>query len=103
MDWDRAESEWVGAVVLVGLTFLNKEGEIDRREQFYGQIVSAHREHGIELDLSGARGGESYWLPPDLEAFQPAARGDYSLESTGELVRDPDLVTQWTVQAPLDD
>ena len=102
MDWERAGAEWPGLIVLVGLTFLNKDGSLNRREQFYGQIASVDSADGIELDLSGSRAGESYWLPPDLRAFEPAAKGDYRLSSTGELVRDPDLVSQWTIQAPLD-
>ena len=57
---------------------------------------------GIELDLSGQDAGERYWLPPDLGAFGRAPPGDCTLTSSGQIVRDPDLLTQWTVQAPLD-
>lgn len=102
MDWDRAQAEWPGLVVLVGLTFLHKDGSMDRREQFYGQVVSVDPAQGIELDLSGDDAGERYWLPPDLEAFEVAPPGDYRLSSSGRVVTDPDLLTQWTVQAPLD-
>ncbi len=102
MDWESAEREWMGAVVLVGLTYVDPAGQLVRREQLHGQIVAVSPETGIELDLSGKRTGERYWLPPQLNAFQKAPPGDYRLTETGELVRDPDLLSNWTVQAPSD-
>ncbi len=103
MDWLDAERDWVGAVVLVGLTYVNAEGDVIRQEQLYGQIVSVSSRSGIELDLSGQRAGERYWLPPQLEAFEKARPGEYRFRETGEIVRDPDLLSSWTVQAPSDD
>lgn len=100
--WDQAESDWPGCVVLVGITYLHSDGSLDRHEQFYGQVESVDRSSGVRLDLSGTRSGEIYDLPPVLEAFEPAAKGEYRLRSTGEIVRDPDLLTSWTVQAPAD-
>ena len=100
-DWERAKQEWPGLVVLIGLTHLHRDGSLDRREQFYGQIVSVDPVDGIELDLSGQDAGERYWLPPDLRAFERAPPGDYTLTSSGQVVRDPDLLTQWTVESPL--
>ena len=86
----------------MGLTLVDPGGELIRQEQFVGQIISVSREHGIELDLFGDRGGEPYWLPPQLNAFEKARPGEYRLRSTGEVVVDPDLLSSWTVQAPSD-
>jgi hypothetical protein len=98
--WEQAEVEWVGAVVLVGLTYLNGDLALDRQEQFYGQVESVDRNSGIRLNLSGRRGGETYDLPPHLEAFEPAPRGQYRLRSTGDVVTDPDLICSWTISPP---
>ena len=102
MDWETAEKEWIGAVVLVGLTYSSPDGTGARQEQFYGQISVVDRTRGIALDLSGRRAGEIYWLPPDLRGFEVAPKGDYTLRSTKEVVRDPDLISQWTIEPPLD-
>ena len=100
MDWDQAEMEWIGAVVLVGMTYVSPDGTELRQEQFYGQITVVDRTRGIALDLSGRKAGEIYWLPPDLRAFEYAPRGDYALRSTNEVVRDPDFISQWTIEPP---
>jgi hypothetical protein len=102
MDWATAQRDWIGAVVVVGLTYVDAGGELIRQEQLHGLIVSLDPENGIELDLSGQRMGERYWLPPELGAFEVARPGEYRLRSTGEIVRDPDLLSTWTVQAPAD-
>lgn len=102
MNWDRAEREWVGSVVLVGLTHMNHDDTMNRQEQFYGQIESVDRDVGVRLELSGRRGGEIYDLPPQLDAFEPAPKGEYRLRSTGEIVRDPDFLCSWTIYPPKD-
>jgi hypothetical protein len=50
---------------------------------------------GITLRLLGKRAGETFVLPPDLDALHPAQPGSYRLRQTGEIVVDPDFVTTW--------
>lgn len=102
MDWKTAEAEWIGAVVLVGITNVDAGGAFLSQDQMYGCIVSVQPDQGIELELWGERSGEHFWLPPELEAFEKARPGEYRLRSTGEVVCDPDLLSNWTVQAPPD-
>jgi len=47
------------------------------------------------------KNGELFGLPPDLSSTKPAPPGEYRLNSTGEIVTDPDFLTTWTFyQAP---
>lgn len=97
--WDDGVADaMIGAVVLIGLTWRRPEGE--EQTQLYGVIQTADPENGFEIILSGAHEGETYWLPPDLSSFQPAPRGEYRLRSTGEIVVDPDYISQWTIDPP---
>jgi hypothetical protein len=97
-DWDAAAAARLdGATVLVGLTFVDAEGE--RREQVFGTVMEAGP-GGITLRLEGKRGGEIFALPPDLDAFAPADPGIYRLRETGEEVIDPDFTAAWTVSRP---
>ena len=99
--WDEAFADrLVGATVLVGLTFLDAEGE--RHEQFFGDVESAHSGAGISIRLRGTRSGEFYTLPPDLGAFGEAARGVYTLRATGETVSDPDYLVTYRITPGLD-
>lgn len=97
--WDEIFADrLVGATVLVGLTRRLPTG--DQHEQFYGAVVAADPTDGVALRLKGKRAGEIYHLPPDLRALAPAPSGEYRLRSTGEVVVDPDYVTNWTVDPP---
>jgi len=100
-EWDDAAANvLVGQTVLIGLTHVVGGNRVMRREQLHGLIVSANSQGGFEVALEGRRAGETYWLPPHISAFQRAKRGEYRLRGTGEIVVDPDLISNWTVSAP---
>lgn len=97
--WDtRRAASLDGALVLVGITLESPEGS--RLSQFYGTVVEVDAANGVTLRLEGTRSGETYRLPPDLNAFTPAPPGEYRLRGTGEAVRDPDFTTRWTITRP---
>lgn len=100
-DSDRAES-LVGQYVLIGITYLDPDGNVVRKSQIHGTIVAASQSDGVGIELKGTRLGEMFYLPPDLRAFEPATPGDYSLKSTKEIVTDPDLLSTWTIKQPAD-
>jgi hypothetical protein len=87
--------------VLVGMSWPARGDQPERHEQFFGVVVEAVRGKGILLDLSGARAGEQHWLPPATSSLVPAEPGIYRLRSTGEEITDPDYVSTWTVQPPV--
>jgi hypothetical protein len=96
--WDQSEADWlVGKTVLVGITHQLADGAtVTSKEQYHGKIVRVDRESGIVVACEGARSGQSLKLPPDLRAFRLAGPGEYRLRSTGEIIRDPDVLTTWT-------
>lgn len=97
--WDpRLAVELIGKRVLVGITDLARDGSILGERQFYGDAIRADRQAGIALRLGGARAGEEIMLPPDTRAFHPAAPGEYRLRDTGEVVRNPDFLTTWSIR-----
>ncbi len=87
----------MGKYVLIGLTYYDSRDRFIDRTQLHGRITAADDETGFEVHLEGRQKGETYWLPPDLEAFHVARPGGYRLESTGEVVTSPDLVSVWVV------
>jgi hypothetical protein len=86
----------IGKHVLVGLTYLDAEGEVEEQEQFHGVIVEGGGpDEGVTLKRADT--GEVVTLPPGLE---PAEPGEYTLRSSGETVVDPDFVATWTISPP---
>lgn len=98
--WDDEIAEtMVGATILVGVTHLRADGSERDRAQMHGVIAQVTKS-GVVIRLEGERAGETYSLPPDLNAFEPAAPGAYRLRATGEVVEDPDYTTTWRITDP---
>lgn len=101
-DEDRARA-LVGKYALVGLTFLDHQGNLIGRAQRHGRLVELDESRGIAIRFV-AHGhhwdGEIYRLPPDLRSIAEAAPGEYRLRSTGEVVVDPDVTVSWTIASP---
>jgi hypothetical protein len=89
----------ISQTVIVGVTYLDHVGQVDRQVQYYGGIVRINRHEGVVIRL---RSGEEKRLPPDPRAFKPAPPGEYRFRSTGEVVVNPDLMTTWSVDPPRD-
>ena len=99
--WDQDEADWlVGKYALVGVTYLEADGQtVTSKGQYHGRIVSADKENGFKIECEGTWAGRTMDLPPDLSAFRVADSRDYRLRSTGETVKDPDVLATWTITA----
>jgi hypothetical protein len=97
--WDQDEADGlVGLYVLVGVTSLKADGEtVVSQAQYHGRIISADSKAGFMVEREGKCKGHPMGLPPLLGVFKPAKPGNYTLRSTGEIVKDPDLLASWTV------
>lgn len=99
--WDEEFADTViGGTVVVGLTTIGPDGKVTQQIQLHGTIVKATPKDGIVIALEGKRAGETYTLPPELQALTPAKPGEYRLRSTGEIVKDPDYTSTWTINKP---
>lgn len=85
----------LGRTLLVGITVLDASGEIMERAEVFGVVVCV--DPAVVLRR---RDEDDLELPPEPEAYEPAAPGEYRLRSTGEVVVDPDYLAVWTVQEP---
>ena len=102
-EWDPLlAQQLVGSIVLIGLTFCDPSGEVERQEQLHGVVVEADPRNGFLVKLGGAREGDDYWLPPHPSAFHPALPGKYEVVTTGEVIENPDFMSTWTIHRPAD-
>jgi hypothetical protein len=85
--------------ILIGITYLNHDGSLNELVQMHGVVESATPE-GIKISLRGSREGESWTMPPVLDAITPANPGVYTLRGSSEVVEDPDFLSTWTVNKP---
>ncbi|MGH1558599.1 hypothetical protein ACRAWD_14625 [Caulobacter segnis] len=92
--WDATFAETLlGKTLLMNLTFLDDDGEVQERQQFFGVVIDATEDEGIVLDLLGEHDGDTYTLPPQTSAIQPAEPGVTSLAGKHK----PDFVASWII------
>ena len=88
-------NEYLNKCIIVGLTYVDQNNQITEQTQFHGTIRKISDE-GILVERASGQG--DYLLPPDLNALEKAAPGEYMLRNSGEVVVDPDFTSQWTVE-----
>ncbi len=93
----RGES-FIGKTVLVGLREykLQDDGvrKLVEQSQIYGKVVRVSLSEGVVIKL---KDGSEHKLPPDISMLQSPPPGEYTLQSTGEVITNPDLMTMWTL------
>lgn len=100
---DRIGQSYVGKYILVGITYLDHEGNETQKQQLHGIIESASESQGIRIQLKGVYEGESWVMPPDQRAIHKGSTGTYKLHMSNETIENPDFLSTWTFQAPKPD
>lgn len=96
--WDPAFARsLIGKTLLTNLTFLDEDGDIAERQQFFGVVIDANEGEGITLDLLGEHDGDTYVLPPQTSAIKAAEAGVTTLAGDK-----PDFVVSWIIHGPPD-
>lgn len=88
-------AEFIGKLVIVGLTRVDPTGRQTAQTQLHGRILRVSKEEGLVLELAN---GSEYRLPPDLSALQPAPQGDYTESRSGITIKDPDYLALWRLR-----
>jgi hypothetical protein len=91
---DLTFDDLIEKVILIGVTYVDKQDNLLDRKQWWGIVESASSDIGIRVSLKNS--SDPCVLPPDLNAIRRAAPGEYRLKESGEIVNDPDFLTTWT-------
>jgi hypothetical protein len=86
----------IGDSILLKFNFCDEEGQVVEEQQFQGVIEKITES---EVIIRHPSNGKEVSLPPHFGSYLPAKKGLYDLPSTGEQVRDPDFITEWTLRA----
>jgi ribosomal protein L19 len=88
--------DYVGAVVVVGISFVTKDGG-ERRQQYAGTIDRFQGEGEDEAVILLCHDAVERAFPWDSENLSDVEPGNYRLNDEGTVVRDPDYVMQFVV------
>lgn len=91
------DEEFVGKRILVGLTYLQPDGDVREQVQLHGII---RRVDGHVIAFERADGAGTFTIPFDgeLQSAEPGAV--YTLRSTGEQVHDVHFLASFTIHPP---
>ena len=88
--FDDEDPSIVGKRVLIGVTYFDGTGQETGRGQWWGTILAFNLRQGLLVDLADS--GKQHAFPPLPDGFRPAKSRAYTLQSTGEVVEDPDFL-----------
>jgi hypothetical protein len=107
-DWPKSDighdldesvaSDFVGKVILLGVTYENSLGEVTGQQQWSGTIKTYSNTLGIQIDLDDS--DEFCAIPPMAEAISKAPEGEYRLRSTGKVIVNPAYLATWICKKP---
>ncbi|HEX8605634.1 MAG TPA: hypothetical protein VF774_23535 [Pseudoduganella sp.] len=84
----------LGKHILIGLTYLDRHGDIARQVQLHGTI-SRIAEHTLYFDRADGAGEFSIPFDGELDSADP--EDTYTLRSSGEAVTGVHFIASWTV------
>ena len=94
MTYGQLQEYLQGKVFLIGLTFIDKKGELIEQYQTYGTVLELTNEGLIRIK----RKDETiFQMPYDKETINKAENGEYRLRATKEVVINPDYIMTWEI------
>lgn len=95
MSFEEIKNSIEGKIVLIGLSFINKEGELIEQYQTHG-FIEELTELGILRIIQSDN--TVFQIPYDHESFNKAEPGDYTARTTGIIIKDPDFIISWEIE-----
>lgn len=94
---------------LIGLTYLNSNGDVLKMAQYAGTVKAVDEEEGITISLMPVAGhdypdgrssqttGPNFHLPPSLEPWFVAPKGHYKNAEHHIDIQNPDYMVTWDI------
>lgn len=89
-----------GKVFLIGLTFIDEDGNIIEQYQTSGIVDRLTDKRFLRFQRND---GSVFQLPYDKSSIKEAAKGEYTEKSTGNVIINPDYITTWTIDVKAKD
>ena len=94
MTWAELQEFIKGKRFLIGLTFINKGGEMIEQYQTNGAVKELTNDGLLRIERHD---GSIFQLPYDKESIKKAGKGEYRERATGEIITDPDFIVTWEI------
>lgn len=95
MTWRQLRNQLKGKVFLIGMTFIDEEGEVIEKYQTHGTVARLTVDGFFKI----VRENKSvFTIPYVKETIKAAKEGEYREKATGETIKNPDFIMTWEVK-----
>lgn len=88
------EVEYIGKLLLIGISFVSKNDELIEQYQTHGCIEKIEKNGLMRIRRNGL---PVFTIPFDESAISKAEPGTYHERSSGMEIENPDFLTSWSV------
>lgn len=100
MTWKEAQDFFRGKLVLIGINFVEKEGELIESYQTHGRVLELTGDAIFKINKSN---NSLFQMPYDLESIEQAEKGEYREKTTGLIIKDPDFILTFDIVVKKDE
>jgi len=100
MTWEQLREYLKGKTFLIGLTFLNKNGDLIEQFQTHGTVSELTDDGLLRIKRND---GSIFQMPYNKDTIQQADKGEYRERTTGDIVKDPNFIMTWEITTTNDD
>ena len=94
MTWEELQIYIKGKLFLIGLSFVDKNGDLIEQYQTHGTVVELTNDGLFKLERED---NSIFQMPYDKETINKADKGEYRERSTGQIIKDPDFLMSWEI------
>ncbi|AEA42953.1 hypothetical protein [Fluviicola taffensis] len=95
MNWRQLRNHFKGKVFLIGLNFIDQEGEIIEQYQTHGTVAKLTVDGFFKIRRED---NSIFTITYDKDTIKAAKEGEYREKTTGEIIKSPDFIMTWEVK-----
>ncbi len=94
MTWDELKEYLKEKVFLIGLSFVDKNGNLVDQYQTHGTIIELTDDGLFKIKRED---NSIFQMPYDKNTIKKADKGEYREKSTGQIIINPDYIMTWEI------
>lgn len=95
MNWKELRNHLKGKVFLIGLTFVDQEGNVIEQYQTHGTVDKLTVDGFFKIRRND---NSIFTIPYVRETIKAAKEGEYREKATGEIIKSPDYIMTWEIK-----
>lgn len=100
MTWEELQFHLTDKIFLIGLTFLDNDGNFLEQYQTHGTVTELNDMGLLKFER---KDGSVFQMPYDKETIKKAEEGEYKEQSSGEIIKNPDFIMTWEITTKSND